>query len=82
MKKASSGYCQTQNRFCTDGKWSNIGCSWDCSGVIILAATAKMLTEDPVVAKVSAMLWALQLAKCYHFQHCIIEGNAIMQRTA
>jgi hypothetical protein len=48
----------------------------DCSGVIILAATTKMLIENPVVAEALAMLWALQLAECYHFQHCIIEGNA------
>jgi hypothetical protein len=39
----------------------------DCSGVIILAATTKMLIENPVVAKASAMLWALQLTECLTF---------------
>jgi hypothetical protein len=40
------------------------------NGVIILATTKKMFTED------FAVLWALQLAKSHHFQSCIIEGDA------
>ena len=48
----------------------------DDSGVIIMAATKKMFTEDPAVAEASTMLWALQLAESHHFQHCIIEGDA------
>ena len=48
----------------------------DDNRVIILAATKKMFTKDPVVVEASAMLWALQLAKSHHFQSCIIERNA------
>jgi hypothetical protein len=45
-------------------------------GVIILAATKKMDTEDPALVEASAMLWTLQLVECPHFQCCIIEGDA------
>ena len=34
----------------------------DHSGVIILAPTKKIFTEDPAIAEELAMLWALQLA--------------------
>ena len=46
------------------------------NGVIILAATKTMFTEDSVVVETSTMLWALQLANSRHFQICIIEGDA------
>ena len=39
----------------------------DDSGMIILATTKKMFTEDPSVAEASIILWALQLAECHNF---------------
>jgi hypothetical protein len=35
-----------------------------------------LIHRDPMVAEVSALLWALILAVCYQFPDCIIEGDA------
>ena len=48
----------------------------DNHGKILLAATEKVHTGDSMVAEALALLWALNLAVCYQFQHCIIEGDA------